>query len=193
MVIDSLINGKVLEDGQQFNRQVEWTKTIAHRANINGPNSEVENNPEQIDKCIDQGYDVEIDLRIDESTKTLWLGHDTPDYKVTWYWLAQRLRNLWIHCKDYHTLVELSSHEISKYNGFDIPAGGSNFFWHQEDYYTLTSNNIIWAYPGKPDNLKTTNLLNTVLVMPEWNKIDWETLKLLRCYGICTDYPEKLK
>ena len=35
MVIDSLINGKVLEDGQQFNRQVEWTKTIAHRANIN--------------------------------------------------------------------------------------------------------------------------------------------------------------
>ena len=192
MVIDSLINNNIPE-GEYFKRNVEWTKIIAHRANIGGPNPDVENNPDQIDKCIDQGYDVEIDLRIDEGTGTLWLGHDTPDYKVTWYWLAQRLRNLWIHCKDYHTLVELSSHEISKYNGFDIPAGGCNFFWHQEDYYTLTSNNIIWAYPGKPDNLKTTNLLNTVLVMPEWNKIDWETLKLLRCYGICTDYPEKLK
>tara|TARA_B100000902_G_scaffold71400_1_gene76883 strand:+ start:213 stop:794 length:582 start_codon:yes stop_codon:yes gene_type:complete len=193
MVIDSLINGNVSYGGQQFNRKVKWTKIIAHRANIGGPNSDVENNPDQIDKCIDQGYDVEIDLRIDESTKTLWLGHDTPDYKVTWYWLAQRLRNLWIHCKDYNTLVELSSHDTSKDNGFDIPAGGCNFFWHQEDEYTLTSNNIIWAYPGKPDNLKTSKLLNTVLVMPEWNKIDWESLKLLRCYGICTDYPEKLK
>ena len=193
MVIDSLINGKVSHDGYQFNRQVKWTRIIAHRANLGGPNPEVENNPEQIDKCIEKGYDVEIDLRIDESTKTLWLGHDTPDYKVTWYWLAQRLRNLWIHCKDYNTLVELSSHETSKDNGFDIPAGGCNFFWHQEDEYTLTSNNIIWAYPGKPDNLKTSKLINTVLVMPEWNKIDWESLKLLRCYGICTDYPEKLK
>ena len=193
MVIDSLINGKVSNYASQFNRNVDWTKTIAHRANIGGPNSEVENKPEQIDKCIDQGYDVEIDLRIDESTKTLWLGHYTPDYKVTWYWLAQRLRNLWIHCKDYNTLVELSSHDTSKDNGFDIPAGGCNFFWHQEDDYTLTSNNIIWAYPGKPENLKDSRLLNTVLVMPEWNKIDWETLKLLRCYGICTDYPEKLK
>ena len=192
MVIDSLINDNIPE-GDYFKRNVDRTKTIAHRANIGGPNPEVENKPEQIDKCIDQGYDVEIDLRIDESTKTLWLGHDTPDYKVTWYWLAQRLRNLWIHCKDYNTLVELSSHETSKDNGFDIPAGGCNFFWHQEDDYTLTSNNIIWAYPGKPDNLKDSRLLNTVLVMPEWNKIDWETLKLLRCYGICTDYPEKLK
>ena len=192
MVIDSLINNNIPE-GDYFKRNVEWTKIIAHRANLGGPNPDVENNPDQIDKCIDQGYDVEIDLRIDESTKTLWLGHDTPDYKVTWYWLAQRLRNLWIHCKDYNTLVELSSHDTSKDNGFDIPAGGCNFFWHQEDEYTLTSNNIIWAYPGKPDNLKTSKLLNTVLVMPEWNKIDWESLKLLRCYGICTDYPEKLK
>ena len=192
MVIDSLINNNIPE-GEYFKRNVEWTKIIAHRANIGGPNPDVENNPDQIDKCIDNGYDVEIDLRIDESTKTLWLGHDTPDYKVTWYWLAQRLRNLWIHCKDYNTLVELSSHDTSKDNGFDIPAGGCNFFWHQEDDYTLTSNNIIWAYPGKPENLKDSRLLNTVLVMPEWNKIDWETLKLLRCYGICTDYPEKLK
>ena len=192
MVIDSLINDNIPE-GDYFKRNFEWTKIIAHRANIGGPNPDVENNPDQIDNCIDQGYDVEIDLRIDEGTGTLWLGHDTPDYKVTWYWLAQRLRNLWIHCKDYNTLVELSSHETSKDIGYDIPAGGCNFFWHQEDDYTLTSNNIIWAYPGKPENLKDSRLLNTVLVMPEWNKIDWETLKLLRCYGICTDYPEKLK
>ncbi len=209
MVIDSLINDNIPE-GDYFKRNFEWTKIIAHRANIGGPNPDVENNPDQIDNCIDQGYDVEIDLRIDEGTGTLWLGHDTPDYKVTWYWLAQRLRNLWIHCKDYNTLVELSSHETSKDNGYDIPAGGCNFFWHQEDDYTLTSNNIIWAYPGKPDiitspyfqtedkdswkyNRQFQQFNNTVLVMPEWKKIDWEFLKLLRCYGICTDYPEKLK
>ena len=62
----------------------------------------------------------------------------------------------------------------------------------------MTSNNIIWAYPGKPySDIKilqqTPNLTNTVIVMPEWNKLDWGSLQVLRCYGICTDYPEKLK
>ena len=175
MVIDSLINNNIPE-GDYFKRNVEWTKIIAHRANLGGPNPDVENNPDQIDKCIDQGYDVEIDLRIDEGTGTLWLGHDTPDYKVTWYWLAQRLRNLWIHCKDYNTLVELSSHDTSKDNGYDIPAGGCNFFWHQEDDYTLTSKGFVWVYPGKP------LIKNSIAVLPEKFKQD-----LSVCYGICTD------
>ena len=37
-------------------------KLIAHRGNINGPNPETENTVNQIDKCIEEGYDVEIDL-----------------------------------------------------------------------------------------------------------------------------------
>ena len=55
-------------------------KLIAHRGNIDGPNPETENTPEQIVKCIDQGYDVEVDIRIDIKTNTLWLEDDTPDH-----------------------------------------------------------------------------------------------------------------
>ena len=25
-----------------------------------------------------------------------------------------------------------------------------NYFWHQEDDYTLTSEGYVWVYPGKP-------------------------------------------
>jgi len=190
MVIDSLIN---IPSTERYRSRI-----IAHRANIGGPNPDVENNPEQIDKCIAEGYDVEIDLRYDDLTKTLWLGHDSPDYKVTWYWLAQRIRYLWVHCKTYNTLCELSDQSLPKERGYDVDTGGCNYFWHQEDDYTITSNNIIWAYPGKPySDIKmlkdNPNLSNTVIVMPEWNKMDWESLQVLRCYGICTDYPEKLK
>jgi len=151
-------------------------KIIAHRANIGGPNPEVENSPDQIDKCIEAGYDVEIDLRFDRSTESLWLGHDEPQYKVSWWWLAKRIKNLWIHCKDLDTLHELS-----------VNTSGYNYFWHQEDDYTLTSKRYLWAYPGKP------HTFHTVIVMPEWGDVNWESLKNEHCHGICTDYPEKLK
>ena len=65
-------------------------KIIAHRANIGGQDSAVENSPEQIDKCIELGYDVEIDLRYHKTTDTFWLGHDEPQYKVSMWWLAKR-------------------------------------------------------------------------------------------------------
>jgi len=151
-------------------------KIIAHRANIGGSDSSVENNPEQIDKCIEQGYDVEIDLRYHKATDTLWLGHDEPQYQVTRWWMAQRIANLWIHCKDLDTLHDMT-----------VNTSGYNYFWHQEDDYTLTSRRYIWAYPGK------SYTSNTVIVMPEWNKMDWDSLRVTNCYGICTDYPEKIK
>ena len=40
-------------------------KLIAHKGNVNGPDSSKENTPAQIEWCIDNGYDVEIDVRYD--------------------------------------------------------------------------------------------------------------------------------
>ena len=151
-------------------------KIIAHRANLNGPNPNTENHPEQIDKCITRGYDVEIDLRYYQSTNTFWLGHDKSEHVITLEWLNERKQNLWIHCKDLESFNVMCS-QVDDYN----------FFWHQEDDYTLTSKKYIWAYPGKPYTL------NTVIVMPEWNISDLSSLQDVECYGICTDYPEKLK
>ena len=48
-------------------------KYIAHRGNINGPSTK-ENHPEQIIKCIQMGYDVEIDIRY--INYNIYLGHD---------------------------------------------------------------------------------------------------------------------
>ena len=35
---------------------------ISHRGNITGPNKEMENKPEYIEKTLKMGYDVEIDV-----------------------------------------------------------------------------------------------------------------------------------
>ena len=144
-------------------------KLISHRGNIHGSNKELENNPNQIDICIKMGYDVEVDLRYDELTGSVWLGHDKAQYPITWYWLSERSHELWIHCKDFKTLNEISS----------MP--GYNYFWHQTDDYTLTSKGYIWTYPGKKVGPKS------VLVDVNGDSIDKE------CYGICSDYIGRIK
>ena len=151
-------------------------RLIAHRANTDGPNLETENHPDKILECIEQGYDVEIDVRYEPKSETLWLGHDEPQYMVSWYWMAGKAQYLWIHCKDLTTLYEF----VNNTNGY-------NYFWHQEDDFTLTSKNYIWTYPGKPSTP------SSVIVMPEWESSDWNKLKDAECYGICSDYVKKLE
>lgn len=144
-------------------------KAISHRANISGPNPLLENHPDQIDKCIKLGYDVEVDVRL--INDSFYLGHDSPDYSVSLEWINERKDNLWIHCKDLNSLDKFSTEQS------DL-----NYFWHQEDDYTLTSMGFIWTYPGK----KVSNSRG-VLVMPEWNG-GVENLNKYDCYAVCTDY-----
>ena len=94
-------------------------RLIAHRGNLNGPNPLIENDPNRITYCIEEGYDVEIDVRYDHHSNMLWLGHDEPQHKVNWFWMAGRQEHLWIHCKDVATLHE-----------FSTKTGGYNYFFH---------------------------------------------------------------
>ena len=55
-------------------------KLIAHRGLTDGPNAELENNPEQIHKSLSAGYDCEIDLWYVNGE--LYLGHDEPQYAI---------------------------------------------------------------------------------------------------------------
>ena len=41
-------------------------KLIAHRGNIEGPDPSIENKPEQIEACLDAGYDVVGDVWYDK-------------------------------------------------------------------------------------------------------------------------------
>ena len=131
-------------------------KLIAHRGNINGPNPLEENRPEYIEKAIELGYDVEIDIRYEPNVDGLYLGHDDSQYVVNWLWLSKYKENLWIHCKNIESLSE-----------FSLESNGYNYFWHQEDDYTLTSKNYIWTYPGQSYTPKS------IIVMPEMLKKQW--------------------
>ena len=103
------------------------------------------------------------------------MGHDEPQYMVTWWWLAGKAEHLWIHCKNIQTLHEFST-KTAHYN----------YFWHQNDDYTLTSKNYIWSYPGK------SYTSNTIIVMPETTDLDLKALLVYNCNGICTDFVDKL-
>ena len=146
-------------------------KLIAHKGNVNGPNPSTENTPQQIEWCIENGYDVEIDVRYNAEKDKFYLGHDESKYEINWWWLAGKLEHLWIHCKDLTTLHEFTS-----------KTSGYNYFWHQGDDYTLTSQGQIWASAGKPYKDDTVIVIENP-----------EDVKEYDCYGICSDYVGKIR
>ena len=143
---------------------------IAHRGNITGPNPEMENNPHYIDKAIDSGYNVEVDIR-GSFEFGLFVGHDEAQYEVSPDWLFERADYLWIHTKDIQSLY-----------AFTQQTAGWNAFWHQEDEHTLTTGGFIWAYPG---SILTPR---SICVMPENSKIKYNENDLKACAGICSDF-----
>ena len=145
-------------------------KLISHRGNINGRSFESENHPEYIDKALLMEYDCEIDIWY--LNNTFYLGHDTSQYLITLDWLKKRLDNIWIHCKNIQALGFFNN---CSYN--------FNYFWHQEDSYTLTSHNKIWTYPNKK------LYPNSICVMPERGIMG----NIEECFGICSDYIKNYK
>lgn len=140
-------------------------KIIAHRANLDTLNKELENDPIQIQRCIDLGFDVEIDVW--KIQNKFFLGHDEPQYEISYKFLENE--NLWCHAKNYNAAESL------------IDNSKIHSFWHQNDDYTITSKRFIWVYPGK------ILPLNSVAVMPEKSNYSIDELK--NCYAICTDKP----
>ena len=67
-------------------------RIISHRGNIRGPVPGRENAPSYIDCALGNGYDVEIDVRV--VNNEIWLGHDEPQYKVSFNWIFHRQMNL---------------------------------------------------------------------------------------------------
>ncbi len=143
---------------------------IAHRGNTNGKFESYENEPNYIDMAIKRGFEVEIDIWCIDNQ--IYLGHDEPQYGIDFRWLRDRITKLWVHCKNLEALVLL------KNCGYDV-----NYFWHQEDDFTITSMGYFWTYPGK--ELSS----NSVAVMPETK----EFKDIEKAYAICSDYVEKIK
>tara|TARA_R110001592_G_scaffold24785_5_gene95094 strand:+ start:5128 stop:5577 length:450 start_codon:yes stop_codon:yes gene_type:complete len=138
---------------------------ISHRGNICGPNREKENTLEYIQKALDLGFDVEIDVW---GRSQLWLGHDKPEHPCPLKFLVKNFRKLWIHCKNLEAISILSELKVL------------NYFWHQEDDFSLTSKNFIWTYPGK----RVCN--RSVLVVDDATNYAGQI-----CFGLCSDYIRK--
>ena len=101
---------------------------ISHRGNLNGEEPEYENTTDYINNALSKGFECEIDVWFVKNE--FYLGHDTPEEKIDIEFILNNEKNLWIHCKNLECL--------EKFNDIKTP----NYFWHENDKYTLTSKNI---------------------------------------------------
>jgi hypothetical protein len=141
-------------------------KIISHRGNTNGPEKFFENSPEYIQKALDMGFDVEIDLRIKNGTPHL--GHDAADHPVSVEWLRERRNNLWIHVKERKALEWIVRSDLV-------------FFCHESDPYVLISNGYIWAHD--------LTLMNSKFIIPLLSKESLIGFDKSGFYGVCSDFP----
>lgn len=132
---------------------------ISHRGNLNGPNKQLENNPNHILDVLKK-YNVEIDLWY--KNEKLYLGHDEPTYEINFNFFTN---DMWIHCKNFEAVEYMQKTKL-------------NWFWHENDKITVTSNGYIWCFPKVYIN-------NAITVELNYNKNLPKNL-----LGICTDYPE---
>ena len=140
---------------------------ISHRGNLNG-SSDFENHPTTINKAINLGLDVEVDVYLENSK--IYLGHDNPEYEIDFSWINDRKESLWVHCKNLAAIE------------YFFNKTGINYFFHNSDKCTLTSKGYIWVYPG------CQPIKNSIAVLPEiYND------SLINCLGICSDYILKYK
>ena len=138
---------------------------ISHRGNLNGRIEKRENSPEYINEALKLGYDVEIDVWFEYGQFTL--GHDFGYHHVDKSFLINS--HLWCHAKDQETLRELLRLRMV------------HCFFHQQDDCTLTSQNMIWCYPGK----EITSPFSIIL-LEEPN--DSPGVQKMGYAGICSDY-----
>lgn len=143
---------------------------IAHRGLYQGPNSSLENSPSQIESALSQGWACEIDLWVQNNQ--LWLGHDLPQYQVGLEFITQP--GLWIHCKNFAALAYCQNYSQL------------NYFWHENDAYTMTSKGWLWVYPGQETNGRS------IQVMPEMADPELKNINA-KAYGVCSDWVERIR
>lgn len=150
---------------------------IAHRGLLNGPDEKLQNTEHQVQTALDAGFDAEIDVWYINGK--YFLGHDTPDYEISWKFLTQS--NLWIHCKNLPAFFDMRNRTIIH-----------NYFWHETDSVILTNRGNIWTYFGKPEMASS----ESICVMPEitysWNEIE-KLVNSNTWMGFCTDYPLRIQ
>ena len=134
---------------------------ISHRGNTHGPNIALENTEGYITNALKQKFFVETDVwKIKDSW---WLGHNGPENETTKSFIEQK--GLLLHAKNLEALKAMLDTEL-------------HCFWHQDDYYALTSRGLIISYPGHASGS------NVICMKPELVSMD----TIENCYAACSDY-----
>jgi hypothetical protein len=147
-------------------------KLISHRGNLVGPEPSKENTITFIQDAIDQGYDVEIDVRLIDG---LYLGHDQPDYRVDLAWLLERKDRLWVHTKNFAAMDFLIDH-------------GLQVFYHQLEKHTVIGNTrVIWSHDISEASEKS------IIPLISLEDIEEHQCLNMKFYGVCSDYIKGFK
>lgn len=144
---------------------------ISHRGNLNGIDEKLENHPQQIQFCIDEGYDVEVDLRMKDEKP--YLGHDFAEHEISVKWIDERKSHLWIHVKEFSALTWLMK---------NVP--NSRYFCHESDRYTLVSSGHVWCHDTS--NIMNNNCIIPLLTHADVENYDFKSQKDL--FAVCTDF-----
>jgi len=145
---------------------------ISHRGNVNGKFESSENEPTYIDRAIELGFQVEVDVWYQKDQ--LYLGHNEPLYGVNRDWFVERIDELWIHCKSVSTLSYFNEQPVGMKHGF---AKQFNYFYHTDEDVVLTSRGYIWVHPC------TRPIETGIIVKPSLYQDDTS-----KCRGICSDF-----
>ncbi|MEK6883441.1 MAG: hypothetical protein AABY22_27690, partial [Nanoarchaeota archaeon] len=150
-------------------------RIISHRGNLQNAIPEQENHPNYIDKAIEAGFHVEVDIR--NSKDGFSLGHDKTDYLVTAKWILRRKRQILFHAKDIESGIRLRklNSEIK-------------YFMHLGDPFVLISNGLVWVH-----DLSLLSNDRCIIPLIDKNSIDNFDFKDKMLYGVCTDEPIYLK
>ena len=87
-------------------------KIISHRGNLNGSCRKLENTCAQLEKSIELGFNVELDLWLIE--QKIFLGHDKPNIEIDKGWLNDISEYSWIHCKNIEVLEAFIQKDYGK-------------------------------------------------------------------------------
>ena len=143
-------------------------KLISHRGNLSGPSPENENKIPYVQRAIDRGYDVEIDVRLIDNN--LYLGHDSPDYLVDLSWLLDRKEHLLVHAKNFQAMSFLIKYDL-------------RIFYHQVEKHTVIGNTKnLWSCDiGEATEKSIIPLISLEEVEKYKNLVG-------NFYGVCSDY-----
>jgi hypothetical protein len=137
---------------------------ILHRGLKAGPNPALENEESELWARIQEGWDVEVDVWVQDGV--FWLGHDRPTTILKNMGLLLSPK-VWIHAKNLEAVAALPSY--------------THYFVHDKDPATLTSKGVIWCYPGNCVEKKPA-----VIVLPE--RVGFKFPMLANYSAVCSDF-----